>query len=309
MFNYATINKKNLSLGFFSQQWKNITHMFGGSPQPEPETLIGEWRKIRWGQQEEDLQFMKDYQPYNKEVKQLRVLLHGPIGSGKSSFINSVESALRGKVTGRALTDTISGESFTIKRHTYKINNGPGTFYPFVFTDLMGIEGSETQGVCVEDIKLEMKGHIKDGYTFNPCSEIKEDDPNYNKSPTLEDRVHVLVCVIDASTRSILNTECIRKMRQVRLAARDLGIPQLAVLTKIDKACPEVDSDVKNVYKSKYIKETVDKVSAELGFPPRGIFLVRNYDSDIEKNDEINTLILSALKRIIDSGEDFVNNP
>ena len=61
-----------------------------------------------------DLQFVKDYQPFKKDV-QLRCLLYGPSGAGKSSFINSVDSVLRGKITRRAAVDALSHGSFTTK--------------------------------------------------------------------------------------------------------------------------------------------------------------------------------------------------
>ncbi|TNN23572.1 Interferon-induced protein 44-like [Liparis tanakae] len=154
----------------------------------------------------------------------------------------------------------------------------------------MGLGKGTNEGVCVEDIKLAMKGHIKEGYNFDPRSVISEDDPNYNKEPTLEDKVHVLVCVIDASTLHLL------------------GIPEVAILTNIDKACPEVEKNLRNVYKSKFLKEQMDYLSAMLGLPPNFIFPVKNYHSEVDTNDDVGTVILNALQRILDSGEAFLNH-
>ncbi len=63
----------------------------------------------------EDLNFVSNYEPQNKDAKHLRVLLHGPVGAGKSSFVSSVDSVLHGKVSSRALADATSGSSFTLK--------------------------------------------------------------------------------------------------------------------------------------------------------------------------------------------------
>ncbi|XP_051244172.1 interferon-induced protein 44 [Dicentrarchus labrax] len=277
---------------------------------PPPETLNEEWRKIPWGHKERDLQYVEDYQPHHKDLDQLRILLYGPTGSGKSSFINSVESVLRGRITAQALSDATFGNSFTRKYKTYKIQKGePGTFYRFAFTDIMGLEQTD-RGVGVEDIKVAMMGNIGDGYNFNPVSTISKDDRRYNDNPTLNDKAHVLVCVVSASKVDILSDETVKKMRDVRLGASDMDkeIPQLAILTNIDEACPEVKRDLRNVYMSKSLMKKMEKLSTSLGIPLNCIFPVKNYHSEIDTDDDIDTLILSALRRMIDFGEDFVNN-
>ncbi|XP_059204103.1 interferon-induced protein 44-like [Centropristis striata] len=254
----------------------------------------------------ENLTFVKTYQPRNKEVKHLRILLYGPIGAGKSSFINSVESVLQGRITVRALTDAVSGSSFTQKHKTYKIRKEPEGFYSFIFNDIMGFE--QNDGVHVEDIKLALKGHVADDYKFLPEGELTVTNEGYNSSPTLADSVHVLVCALPAGSVSLISDEVVRKMREVRLAASEMGIPQLAILTKVDEACLQAKKDVKKAYKSKYLKKQVNKCNMLLGIPRNCIFLVKNYESESSTDEDTNALILSALRQIITFGEDFLNN-
>lgn len=47
---------------------------------------------------------------------------------------------------------------------TYKISKKTEEWYSFVFNDIMGFEQSADSGVHIEDIKLALMGHVKDGY-------------------------------------------------------------------------------------------------------------------------------------------------
>lgn len=278
---------------------KSLKSLFGPPPAP--------WRIIPSDNKDSYLDFIKNFQLNNDGVQHIRIMLYGPVGAGKSSFINSVETIIRGRLTCQALPDAVSGTSFTTKHQTHTIKKDSSSHYPFVFVDLMGLEKERKKGVCPEDVELAMKGHVRDGYTFNPQAPITSSDPHYNSDPTLNDKTHVLVCVVPANTSDLLTNEHIQKIREVRHAASDLGIPQVAVLTKIDEACPDVSSNIKNVYLSKIIKQKTEELHTSVGIPLNCIFPVKNYHSEFCPNEDLDTLILMVLKHIIHFGEDFVD--
>ncbi|KAJ3583357.1 hypothetical protein NHX12_021921, partial [Muraenolepis orangiensis] len=211
------------------------------------------------------------------------------------------------RITSPAAVDNFcSGKSFTIVYKAHKIKKDkPDKYHPFVFNDIMGLEA--TGGVCEDDIKLAMKGHVKDGYKFNPASALDPSIQFYNETPDENDKVHVLVCVVPADKLSQMPVEIIRKMVNIRIAARDLGIPQIAILTHIDVACPLVNRNIQNVYKSKYIKKKMEEFSGQLGIPMNCIYPVKNYHEEQDLDDDIDMLILRALKQMINLAKDKVH--
>ncbi|XP_060716276.1 interferon-induced protein 44-like [Tachysurus vachellii] len=183
-------------------------------------------------------------------------MLYGPVGAGKSSFINSVQRAILGRNAMSALENSSrQGTSFTKNFTIHKLKKGRGAHYPLEIVDIMGIEPLEG-GIKCDDIINALEGHILDEYTFNPVKSISNVDPKYNKDPTLSDKVHCLVCVLPADSVSRMEDDVFAKMKRVRAHASLLGIPQV-IMTKADKACELVNQDLKTTYYSRKIKAKV----------------------------------------------------
>uniref|UniRef100_A0A8C5CSX2 Interferon-induced protein 44-like n=1 Tax=Gadus morhua TaxID=8049 RepID=A0A8C5CSX2_GADMO len=275
------------------------------------------WRTVDWGKKKDELEWLKSFRLQSGHVKCLRVLVCGPAGGGKSSFINSVDSICQNRITSPAdahnaqgtdlqLAKT-AGQSFTLNYKTHQIQRErPGQYFPFTFNDIMGFEG--TRGILLEDIELAMKGHVKEDYKFDPESALDDSNDSYNNNPTSNEKAHILVLVVAVNINDVADQRMFKKMTEVRIAARDLDIPQIAILTKIDeKSCDLVKKDLKNVYSSTNIKNAMEKLSNTVGFPLNCIFPLKNYHGEIELNDDMDMLILSALRKILQLANDRVN--
>ncbi|CAK6984941.1 interferon-induced protein 44-like, partial [Scomber scombrus] len=133
-------------------------------------------------------------------------------------------------------------------------------------------------------------------------------DQFYNTTVNPNDEVHVLVCVIPADTADQIEDEVITKVQEIRRAASELDIPQVAIITRIDKACPKLKKKLKKVYKSTTLKEKMEQLSVNVGIPMNCIFPVKNYTKGPKSKDEVDSLILSTLAQIINCGEDSMNH-
>ncbi|XP_034737115.1 interferon-induced protein 44-like [Etheostoma cragini] len=265
------------------------------------------WRTITWESEKkmELMETVKSYKPTVSSVSQVRVLLIGPVGAGKSSFFNSINSVFRGHVTSQAIAGS-STTSLTTKFRTYSVKAGrDGKRLPIILCDTMGLEESTGAGLDIEDINSILKGHLPDCYQFNPSAPLQSETSGYRKSPGLKDKIHCVVYVTDACKVSIMPTKLEEKLNAIRRKVNLMGIPQLVLVTKVDEACPLVTEDVRNIYKSGYIKEIIQKVSARLGVPVSCVVPVKNYSEELELDLNCDILLLNAIIQMLRFADNY----
>ncbi|XP_057188774.1 interferon-induced protein 44-like [Triplophysa rosa] len=273
----------------------------GGSQSQKKEPLEDKpWREFDWGEKEALQRSLENFSVRNPEVN-VRILVAGQIGAGKSSFINSVNSAFQGKIVCEALADATAGtsRSFTQRFQTFRIRHKNGEL-PFVFGDIMGLEAPSLSGLQVDDVISTILGHVKENYIFKGKA-LTSGDESYNVKPSVSDQSFCVVYIIAADTVTLTDKLLFEKLKLIRQTISDQGIPQVIVMTKVDEACPLVNKDLKKLYTSTKIKKLVDFCSAEVGVPKTCIFPVKNYHDEINTNPDVDVLILKALDQIVDS--------
>lgn len=268
------------------------------------------WRTVIWdyGKRKELMEEIKTYKPTVSSVSQARVLLIGQVGAGKSSFFNSINSVFRGHVTSQAITGC-SSTSLTTQFRTYSVKaEREGKPLPIILCDTMGLEDSKGGGPDVDDINSILKGHAPDRYQFNPAAPLHSETLGYRKSPGIKDKIHCVAYVIDACKVSIMPTKLEEKLEAIRRKVNLLGIPQLVLLTKVDEACPLVKEDLRNIYKSRYIKDLMQEVSARVGVPLSCVVPVKNYSEELELDLNVDILLLSAVIQMLRFVDNFFDD-
>ncbi|KAG9276842.1 interferon-induced protein 44-like [Astyanax mexicanus] len=173
----------------------------------------------------------------------------------------------------------------------------------------MGLENEQMNGLHSMDIINALKGHIKDGYKFNPTTPIKENSPHYRENPSLSDRMHCLVYVIPADKISMMEDQVFQKLKTIRDAAYEMDpdLPHVILMTRVDVVCSLTKKNLRYIYKSKIIKDKMLECQRALGVKMNAIFPVRNYHEETEINEDVNCLMLHALTRIVRWADDYVD--
>ncbi|GAA6213316.1 interferon-induced protein 44-like [Lates japonicus] len=272
--------------------------------------LAKPWRNIQWTAERKQqlMNSILNYKSCIKTVNQARVLLVGPVGAGKSSFFNSINSAFRGNMTSQAIAGT-AGTSVTTQFRTYTIKAGKGGgAVPLILCDTMGLEENADAGLDIEDLVNIHKGHIKDRYQFSPSAPLPDSAPGYKKHVTLNDKIHCVVYVVDTCKVSLLTQKMLDKFATIRKKTNQLGIPQILLMTKVEEACPLVAEDLKNVYRSVYIQRKARQLSESLGIPLTCVLPVKNYSEELDLDQDTDILLFTAVEQMLNYADSFFEN-
>uniref|UniRef100_G3NYX4 Si:ch211-197g15.10 n=1 Tax=Gasterosteus aculeatus TaxID=69293 RepID=G3NYX4_GASAC len=268
------------------------------------------WRPVVW-ENEKRVEMMESIRLHcspSNSVAQVRVLLIGPVGAGKSSFFNSINSVFKGYVSNQAIAGC-STNSLTKQFRTYSIKDGQGgNPLPIILCDTMGLEESTGAGLDIDDIASILEGHLPDSYQFNPTAPLRSNASGYHKWPGLSDKIHCVAYVVDACKVAILPAKLEQKLEAIRRKLISAGIPQLVLLTKVDEACPLVSQDIRNIYKSSYIQDIMQEVGVRLGVPMSCVVPVKNYSKEFELDQNCDILLLTAIIQMFRSTDDYFDD-
>ncbi|KAM9848784.1 interferon-induced protein 44 isoform 2-T2 [Aulostomus maculatus] len=266
-----------------------------------PGKMESQWREVEWTEEQRTnlIETISSYKPKNHEVTQARILLLGPVGSGKSSFISSVQSVFTGRVTNRAMVGS-SPTSFTKKLQSFNIHGQNGESPTrLVMCDIMGLGDGLMTGLTLHDILSVIKGHVPEGHKFTPDQPVRSETMGYVKRPGPRDRIHCVVFVVDASKLPTYAKGPGNTFQQLREHISDLGVHQVALLTHIDMICSDTAKDVSQVYKSSFIKDMMVKTGDLLGMSTSYVVPVKNYSSELDLTTSKDILLLRAVDHIL----------
>ncbi|XP_066532489.1 interferon-induced protein 44-like isoform X2 [Hoplias malabaricus] len=274
------------------------------------DVLPSPWRNVSWT--DESRQTLREsfvsYKSVVETLPRIRALLLGPVGSGKSSLINSIRSTMYRRIVHLPNVGTTTG-SFTKKLTSYDIRaEQRGSPTALRLCDVMAIGDEDFTGLSLCDTLSVIKGHVPEGYQFQSDIPISDTVSGYRATPSLMDKAHCVLFVLDASKVTSYSSSLKSILRKLHTSVSDLGIPQLILLTHVDQVCDAVKEDVKNVYSSRTLREKMQKAAELVGLPLSYVLPVKNYISMLSVDRSTDILLLSVVNSVLQAVDDTLED-
>ncbi|KAM9496676.1 interferon-induced protein 44-like [Clarias gariepinus] len=269
------------------------------------------WNEVSWTDTTREAlreEFVSFKLPSNFPVSRVKALLLGPVGSGKTCFINSIRSTMYKRIVRLPNVGT-AVHGFTKKLTNYDVY-GEKRGSPTVLSlyDVMALGDDDTAGLTFSDALAVIKGHVPKGYKFQPDTPITDAVCGYNAKPSKNEQVHCVLFTFDASKLTQYPSSLKSTLRKLNATLSDLGIPQLIVLTHVDQVCVAVKENLKNVYSSRTVQDKMQKAAELVGLPLSYVLPVKNYVSQQAVDCNSDILILSVITSILQAVDDTLED-
>ncbi|XP_052814897.1 uncharacterized protein LOC128241838 isoform X2 [Mya arenaria] len=264
------------------------------------------WRKTNQWSKKKLLENISSHKPISGlGVVDFRYAIFGSVGGGKSSCINTLLSAFAGRISQRASTGS-GGAGITTSFTPYPLKSSSGSSANIRLYDTPGF--TETSGLDLIDFNYMLEGHISDHYMFHSSAHITWKSEKFVQKPSMSHRIYCGAIVIDGATVATLTKENTAKLKALKGLMDEKGIPCVILLTKIDKVAPELEDNWKMTFQNAKVKECVEKAVNAFGISRNNVHPVKNYEIEVEVDEDLNVLSLLALRQIIHLSMDHMEN-
>uniref|UniRef100_A0A4W4EXK3 G domain-containing protein n=1 Tax=Electrophorus electricus TaxID=8005 RepID=A0A4W4EXK3_ELEEL len=267
------------------------------------------WREVDWTEKTRDdlRKQLVSCELKLESLSRVKALLLGPVGSGKSSLVNSIRSTMYGRTVHLPIIGSAE-TAFTQKLTSYDIRaKKRGRPTALSLCDAMGVGEEGSKDLTLSDALAVVRGHVPEGYKVFGSAPITDVTSGYRAEPSLNDRVHCVLFVLDASKVESYPESLCSALRELRTAVSDLGVPQLILLTHVDQVCPIAKEDVKYVYSSRSLQEKVPALLL-VGLPLSFVFPVKNYISQLSVECNADILLLSVVNSVLQAVDDALED-
>ncbi|KAL0160362.1 hypothetical protein M9458_044087 [Cirrhinus mrigala] len=265
------------------------------------------WRNVQWktSQRVHLIAMIRSHKPLIMSMSRVRILMIGPVGAGKSSFFNSINSIFMGHITSKAMSGS-AGTSLTTQFRTYPVKSSrQGKLLPFVLCDTMGLEEQSGAGLNIEDISSILQGHVPDSYTFNPTVPFCRDEQNMSGPASLPEKIHCVVYVIDTTKISLISDNLEEKLTSIRRNVNSLGNgegPSKHLCQFLHQVEGETWSHDHMVCSYR------TQSDSRLGVPVSCVLPVKNYSQELELELNCDVLLLTALQQMLRFADDYLDD-